>query len=243
MQYALEFPGYKSNPKNIRILLSNPRVRYCSQMARSLTEDVSTQVHRFWNAYCNGSKHILAEMYLPSAIVFGTFARRSEPVQLTLARRLRKVGNLKSSMSAQLGPIDVQAVGDIAVASYPYHFHLIKANSDGSRLDIDAPYARGTQIFQSDQNGALRIVHEHLSVAEPGKKVVIPRDDPSAVPSIPALRTSAGKDPGAANTPFRVSDTGIFPAVDAIAPEEVRDAIHGCWQALHDKSKERVEAF
>lgn len=212
-------------------------------MVISSAQDVSAQVHRFWSVYCNGSKHLLGEMYLPSAIVFGTFARRSESVQLTLARRLRKVGSLKSWMSADLGPIDVQIVGDIAVASYPYRFHLIKTNADGSRLDLDTPYSRGTQIFQLDQNGALRIIHEHFSVAEPGKKVVIPREDPAAAQPLPALKVSAGTKSTAPDAPFRVSDTGIFAAVDPIAPEEVRAAVHGCWQAMREKSKERVEVF
>jgi ketosteroid isomerase-like protein len=206
-------------------------------------EDVSAQVQRFWNAYCSGSKHVLEEMYLSTAIVFGTFARRSESVQLTLARRLRKSGNLKSFMSAELGPIDVQVAGDTAIASYPYHFHLIKANSDGSRLDLDVPYSRGTQIFQLDQNGALRIVHEHFSAAEPGKKVLIPRDDPSATQPQPTPKAAEGRLPATANAPFRISDTGCFQAANFLEPDEVRAAVHNCWQAISSKSKERVEEF
>lgn len=206
-------------------------------------EDVSTQVQRFWNAYCTGAKHNLEKMYFPAAIVFGTFARRSESVQLTLARRLRKSSSSKSSMSAVLGPIDVQVMGDVAIASYPYHFHLLKTNSDGSRLDLDQPYSRGTQIFQLDEDGALRILHEHFSVAEPGKKVLIPRDDPSAAQPMPAPKAQTAQASAAANAPFRLSDTGCFPAANFIEPDEVRAAVHNCWQALNSKSKERVEAF
>jgi ketosteroid isomerase-like protein len=206
-------------------------------------EDVSAQVQRFWNAYCSSSKHILEEMYLPTAIVFGTFARRSESVQLTLARRLRKSGSSKSSMRAQLGPIDVQIAGDVAIASYPYHFHLIKGNSDGSRLDLDVPYSRGTQIFQLDENGALRIVHEHFSVAEPGTKVLIQRDEPSVTQPLPASKAAEGRMPATANAPFRVADTGCFPAANFIESDEVRATVHNCWQAISSKSKERVEAF
>src|ERR1700686_1323304 len=115
-------------------------------------EQVGAQVRTFWTASCNKSGHLLEQMYFPSAIVFGTSARRSEPAQLMLARTLRKFGNQQSTVSAELGPIDVQIADDIAIASYPYHFHLIKANRDGSRLDLDVPYSRATQVFQADKN-------------------------------------------------------------------------------------------
>lgn len=239
----LEVLGYIRNQSGTVILFPETGMRYCSVMALISAEDVSAQVHRFWSAYCSGSKNILAEMYSPAAIVFGTFARRSESVQLTLARRLRKSTNSKSCMSAEPGPIDVQIAGDVAIASYPYHFHLIKANTDGSHLDLDQPYSRGTQIFQLDQSGTLRIIHEHFSVAEPGKKVLIPRDDKPASQPLPTAKAPGSKAPATANAPFRVSDTGCFEAVNFIEPEEVRAAVHNCWHAISSKSKEHVEAF
>src|SRR5215471_10734133 len=115
-------------------------------------EQVAAQVQAFWNAFCGRSGQSLEQMYFPSAIIFGTLARRSEPAQLMLARRLRKFGSVKSFANAKLGPIEVQIAGDAAIASYPYHFHLTKTNNDGSRLDLDVPYSRGTQVFQLDQN-------------------------------------------------------------------------------------------
>ena len=202
--------------------------------------DVSAQVQRFWNAYCHGSKDDLEQMYLPSAIVFAPFARRSEPAQLTLARRLRKLGNRTSSMSAEPGPIDVQIAGDAAIASYPYHFHLLKTNSDGRCLDLDAPYSRATQIFQLDQSGALRIVHEHFSLSEPAKKVLIPREEASARRSV---RAPSQQNSGAFAGPFQVSDTGSFPASNPIPPDDIRAVIRGCWEALRNKSKDQLEAY
>jgi ketosteroid isomerase-like protein len=223
-------------------LLAGPPVRYCSLMSLISAPDVSAQVQRFWNAYCHGSKDALEQMYLPSAIVFAPFARRSEPAQLTLARRLRKFSNRTSSMSAEPGAIDVQIAGDAAIASYPYHFHLLKTNSDGSRLDLDAPYSRATQIFQLDQNGVLRIVHEHFSLAEPAKKVLLSREEAAAKRSLHAPG-AAGQNSVALAAPFQVSDTGSFPAANPIAPEEVRATIRGCWEALRSKSKDRLDAF
>jgi ketosteroid isomerase-like protein len=213
-------------------------------------EQVGAQVQAYWNAFCDKSGRVLEQMYFPSASVFNTYARRSEPAQLMLARRLRKFGELKSSVSAKLGAVDVQIAGDMAIASYPYHFHSTKAGGDGSRIEIDVPYSRATQIFQADQNGTLRILHEHLSVGEPGKKVLIPRAGPSAQ-SMPVAATPAGKNPRATTLQLRASDTGSFSPVSSIAAaaaspilaDEVRAAVHRCWQALGNKSKDQVEAL
>lgn len=206
-------------------------------------DEISSVVQRFWSAYCAGNRHVLEEMYSPSAVVFGAFARRGESVQLTLARRLRKSGNHKSLMSVELGSIDVQIAGDIAIASYPYHFHLIKTNSDGSRLDLDVPYSRASQIFQLEQNGALRIIHEHFALSEPGKKTLISRDDPAAASTLPA-RVQAESRPaqGPASLSFKVSDTGMFSAANAISPDEVRAAVQHCWRAMSGRSREEFEA-
>jgi ketosteroid isomerase-like protein len=205
-------------------------------------EQIGAQVQTFWNAFCGRSASLLEQMYYPTGIVFGTFARRSESARLMLARRLRKFGDPKSFASAKLGPIDVQIAGDMAIASYPYHFHLSKDNSDGSRLELDEPYSRATQVFQADQNGALRILHEHFSVAEPGKKVLISREGPSITQPMPAPATSTGQTSGA-HASLRVSDTGMFPAAKPILADEIRSAVQRCWQALSAKSKDQVEAF
>jgi ketosteroid isomerase-like protein len=197
-------------------------------------EQVGAQVQAFWNAFGNRSGHLLEAMYFPSALVFGTSTRRSEPAQLMLPRMLRKFGDRQSSTTAEPGPVDVQIAGDIAVASYPYQFHLVKTNSDGSRVDLHVPYSRGTQVFQADQNGALRILHEHLSAAEPGKSVVIPRE---------AATQPSGQKSVSAPAPIRVTDTGAFSAGDPILADEVRAAVQRCWEALRSKSKDQLEEF
>jgi ketosteroid isomerase-like protein len=227
-------------------------MRYFVQLMPEISaEQVGAQVQGFWNAFCEKSGRVLEQMYLPSAIVFNTYARRSEPAQLMLARRVRKFGELKSFVNAKLGTVDVQIAGDMAIASYPYHFHSTKANRDGSRLEIDVPYSRATQIFQADQSGALRILHEHLSVGEPGKKALIPREGPSAQQPMSAPAASAGQNARAASLQLRASDTGSFapvsaipgPAASPILADEVRAAVHHCWQALSAKSKDLVEAL
>lgn len=199
-------------------------------------QEVSAQVKRFWDAYCGGSQYALQQMYSPSAIVFGAFNRRGEHAQVTLTRRARKSGNQASVMKAELGPVDIQITSTMAIASYPYHFHLVKSNSDGSRVDLALPYCRATQVFQLDPGHGLRIIHEHFSAAEPGKKVFLPRDT-SSTPPVPKTRVPA------AQNCFHIPDSGAIPAANLVLPDEVRRKIHNCWQAMENKSKELAESF
>jgi ketosteroid isomerase-like protein len=184
----------------------------------------------------------MEEMYFPTAIVFSPFTQRSESARLMLARRLRKFSGSHSSVTAELGPIDVQLAGEIAVASYTYQFRLLRTNPDGSRLDFYVPYSRATQVFQADQGGAWRILHEHLSVSEPGKKTLIPREDQSSLNSNHKGLTSAEQKFGALHAPVRSLELGPILDSRPVSAEEVQSAIHKSWRALQGKSTGELES-
>jgi len=130
--------------------------------------EVRAEVQKFWNILCGRSKERLEDLYSPSAIVFTGKAKRSERGALTAVRRMRQFVGADSTASAELDPIEVQIAGpDVAIASYTYRFHSSKTGKDGSREQRNTLYGRSTQIFQRDDRGALRIVHEHLSSAAP----------------------------------------------------------------------------
>ena len=68
----------------------------------------------------------------------------------------------------KLGFIDVQLLGpDVAVTSYPLSFSTTRNMPNGRRYRAEIPYLRATHVFVSDADGQLRIIHEHLSSAEP----------------------------------------------------------------------------
>ena len=137
-------------------------------MAQSIsTEQVRTIIHRYWNALARKSREELAAFYAPDAIVFMADTRRNEPARLMIERRNREFFDSQSSAGAEVvGDIDVQIpCPDVAIATYGYHFHAIRSRA-GTRLHIDMPMARATQIFRLETDGELRIVHEHLSAAK-----------------------------------------------------------------------------
>ncbi len=108
-------------------------------------------------------------MYFPHATVFASTVPRTESARLTIMRRARQFFAPKSSVRTDVGPVEVQLIGDIAIASYSYSFYGTEVKSDGALVDHDVPSGRATHIFQLDEHGKLRILHEHLSSCEPAK--------------------------------------------------------------------------
>ena len=131
-------------------------------------EDVRQEVHRFWAILSGKSTDKLEEMYSASAIVFTGKAKRSESAKLMAVRRTRQLPGPGSTSKVEVGSIDIQLVGaDAAIAAYTYSFNTHRIQPDGTKVQLNTPFGRATQIFQRDAGGALRIVHEHLSVAAP----------------------------------------------------------------------------
>ncbi|MGB9402063.1 MAG: hypothetical protein WCA98_00890 [Candidatus Acidiferrales bacterium] len=138
-------------------------------MAANLSPDeVRAEVQKFWRILSGESKEKLEDVYSPSAVVFTGKARHSEPGPLMARRRMRQFAGADAASSAEIDTIDIQIAGpDVAIASYTYRFHSNKPQKDGSRVLRSTLFGRSTQIFQRDDRGALKIVHEHLSSAAP----------------------------------------------------------------------------
>lgn len=135
-------------------------------MAKLSPDDVRAQIQKFWDILSSKSPAKLEEMYSTSALVFTGKARRSESGKLAAVRRARQLPAASSSR-AELGTIEVQISGDAAIATYTYSFRTVRAKPDGTKIQVDTPFGRATQVFQRAEDGVLRIVHEHLSAAAP----------------------------------------------------------------------------
>jgi ketosteroid isomerase-like protein len=131
-------------------------------------DEIRAEVQKFWAILSGKSNVRLEDLCSPSAIVFTGKAKQSERGPLTAMRRMRQYANSGAVSTAELDPIEVQIAGpDIAIASYTYRFHSTKTNKDGSRTARNTLYGRSAQVFQRNDRGALKIVHEHLSSAAP----------------------------------------------------------------------------
>ena len=137
-------------------------------MGRINSEDVRSEVTRFWNVFTSKAPELLEAFYAPDATVFASFGNRVEPGRLAVARRKREYFNKQTSVKVHLGPIDVQLLDDLAaVATYTFNFHGLGILA-GSNRDAEETIENGraTQIFVLDPEGRLRILHEHLSSAD-----------------------------------------------------------------------------
>jgi len=137
-------------------------------MEKISAEDVRKEIHRFWGILSGKLRDRLEEMYSPTAIGFTGKGKHSESAKLIAVRRSRRLAGAASSLRAEQDMIDVQIVGpDAAIATYTYSYHIGQVRADGTKVQLDTLLGRATQIFQRDEHGALRIVHEHLSAAAP----------------------------------------------------------------------------
>lgn len=118
---------------------------------------IKTEVKKFWDAFTSKSKSGFQDLYSPTATVFSADGRRSEPGRLMWVRREREFFGPKSSVGAKVGEIIVQVLGpNLAVAAYSFHFSVIRILPNGSRVQVEVPFGRATQVFQQDEHGALR---------------------------------------------------------------------------------------
>jgi ketosteroid isomerase-like protein len=129
-------------------------------------ELVRAEVARYWGAFSVKSAEVVDAFYLPEAVVFASTTTRAEPGRLAATRRKREYFNPQSHIRVQLGPIDVQPVGDdAAVASYTFRFHASQvAGALGKAVDENIEHGRVTQVFVRQPDGMLAILHEHISV-------------------------------------------------------------------------------
>lgn len=138
-------------------------------------EQVRAQVRKFWELFSGKDKNSFAQLYSPTATVFAADARRSEPARLMLVRRERELFGPVSLVKAQLDEITVQVLNpDLAAASYPFHFSVTRTLPTGARVHVDVPFGRATQVFHRNESGALLIIHEHMSSAEPASPKTLP---------------------------------------------------------------------
>ncbi|HEY6273681.1 MAG TPA: nuclear transport factor 2 family protein [Terriglobales bacterium] len=132
------------------------------------SERVRRAVQDFWDAFTHQAKNRFQELYSPTAVCFAADGRRSEAARLMWVRREREFFGPKSSVGAKLGAVSVQILGpNLASASYGFHFSIIRILPNGSRVEVEVPFGRATQVFECEPDGRMLIIHEHLSSAEP----------------------------------------------------------------------------
>jgi len=131
--------------------------------------EVEDAVRRYWNVAASKRSAELQSFYLETASIFATTSKRLEPARLVTARRTREYMDSNSRMSYELGAINVDLLTRAsAVAAYTTRWRadqIAKPSAKGGKTsEENITNLRVTHVFQRQDNGSLKIIHEHLSV-------------------------------------------------------------------------------
>jgi ketosteroid isomerase-like protein len=130
--------------------------------------EIESAVRRFWELFASKKTDQWQSFYAEVAMVFGTASKRPEPARLVVLRRQREYLSSAARMTIDVSRVEVELVGeDCAVASYVLQMHadqIAKLSASGNRdAEEHLENARVTHVFHRQHDGALKIVHEHIS--------------------------------------------------------------------------------
>jgi ketosteroid isomerase-like protein len=132
--------------------------------------EVEFAVRNFWELFVAKKTEQWKGYYAEVALVFGSSSKRPEPSRLAVLRRQREYLASSAKMTIEIGRVEVDLLSrDCGVAAYLMRLdatNIAKQSASGQHVSEEhLEGARVTQIFQRQEDGKLRIVHEHISVA------------------------------------------------------------------------------
>ena len=134
------------------------------------TREVEAAVQKYWAVSAAKAAEQQQAFYASHAIVFTSSSRRSEPARLVSMQRQREYLAKSTRLRIQVADIQVVPIGaNAAVAAYTLEFHAEQIPVAGSitkRPEEHLSNARVTHVFERNEEGELKIVHEHISVAQ-----------------------------------------------------------------------------
>jgi|SRR5580765_1777264 ketosteroid isomerase-like protein len=138
----------------------------------SLTKaEVESAVRIYWSALAAKEAVRQQNCYADSATVFATNSKKLEPVRLVLLRRQREYLTAGTRTTVEIGAMEVGLIGpNHALAAYTIRLdaeRVTRASSSGQPVSEEhLENARVTHLFHRENDGALRIIHEHISVPQ-----------------------------------------------------------------------------
>ncbi len=137
-------------------------------MPQGTPDQIVSGIQEFWKIFCSANPTSHADYYAPNTLIFGVEGARPEPARLGLARRQREYFEHHAQVKVELGPIEVQWIGEkLALAVYTFSFHASNVALAGSKgKERQIAHGRATQLFEVGEEGKLQILHEHFSSAD-----------------------------------------------------------------------------
>jgi len=133
--------------------------------------EVESAVRTYWSISASKQADRQQDCYAENAVIFTSSSRRAEPGRLVLVRRRREYMMGSGKMRVDVGHIEVEVIGsNAAVAVYTMQFQAQKIQSLGifrtGGSEEHLKDARVTHIFVRQNDGSLKIMHEHISIPD-----------------------------------------------------------------------------
>ena len=133
--------------------------------------EIEAAVRAYWKALSAKDAVQQQNFYDDHAAIFATDSNKLERARTVLLRRQREYLSAAARTTVQIGEIDVELISAThAVAAYTIRLDakdLTRTSLAGSRLaEEHLENARVTHLFQRQNDGMLRIIHEHISVPQ-----------------------------------------------------------------------------
>jgi ketosteroid isomerase-like protein len=135
------------------------------------TQEVEAAVQQYWSACAAKDAEQQQAFYTHRAMLFTSSSKRIERACIVSMQRQREYLAKSTKLRIRVADVDVLPLGDnVAVAFYTLQFHAQQIPIEGTvnqRREERLSGARVTHVFEREGNGELKIVHEHISVAQP----------------------------------------------------------------------------
>jgi len=133
--------------------------------APKLTQElIRDEVRRYWDSIIGKDPQELSDFYAHECSVFSSMSSRAEPGRLAATRREREYFGALTVVRVQTSQLDVVFLGNtVAVASYNFDFDATHV-SGHKNAEEHIEGGRASQVFALDQDGHVRIFHEHFSL-------------------------------------------------------------------------------
>jgi ketosteroid isomerase-like protein len=130
--------------------------------------EIESAVRTYWDSFAAKKTEVWQNLYADAALVFATGSKRPEPARLVVLRRQREYMAGAVKMRVEVRNIDVELLGpDHGLAVYLLRLdaeQIAKISAIGTKEHEEhLENARVTHVFCRDENGKLKIVHEHIS--------------------------------------------------------------------------------
>lgn len=133
-------------------------------------QEVETHVRRYWTAFENKDIAYIPEAYSQAAMIFTTSSKRVELGRLVSMHRQREYLAPQTKLRILVKDVYVHLTSAKgAVAAYILEFHaehLPARSATAKPLDEHHSNARITHVLERADDGELRIIHEHISIAQ-----------------------------------------------------------------------------